>query len=120
MASSLNGNVGIVTFVAEFDYIPQVEGEIELHKGDLCVVAKPIIDPCGWLEGTNKNSNEYGQFPGTYVTVVEDFTPPPPPRPPKPTPLAPPAATNLEKQGVLFTQISFFTIVASVTFRFRS
>lgn len=85
MASNvINGNVGIVTFVAEFDYSPQVQGEIKLNKGDLCVVAKPIIDPLGWLVGTNKNTGDYGQFPGTYVTIVEDYSPPPPPpRPPK-------------------------------------
>ena len=85
MSSLINGNIGIVTFVAEHDYPPQEQGEIELHKGDLCVVAKPIVDPNGWLVGTNKNTGKYGQFPGTFVSIVEDYTPPPPPpRPPKP------------------------------------
>ncbi|XP_065069881.1 phosphatidylinositol 3-kinase regulatory subunit alpha-like [Rhopilema esculentum] len=84
MSSPIEGNVGIVTFVAEHDYEPQDEGEIDLRKGDLIVVAKPIIDPCGWLTGTNKNTGDYGQIPGTFVSIVEDYTPPPPPRPPKP------------------------------------
>ena len=84
MSSPIEGNVGIVTFVAEHDYEPQDEGEIDLRKGDLIVVAKPIIDPCGWLTGTNKRTGDYGQIPGTFVSIVEDYTPPPPPRPPKP------------------------------------
>eukprot|EP00794_Sanderia_malayensis_P008009 gene8008-8868_t len=88
-SSGIDGNVGIVTFMADYDYVPQVEGEIKLRVGDLCVVAKPILDPCGWLEGTNKSSNEYGQFPGTYVSIVEDYTPPPPPPPRPPKPIGP-------------------------------
>lgn len=85
MTSPVDGNLGTVTFVANYDYPPQEEAEIELRKGDLCVVAKPINDPYGWLRGTNKNTGTYGVFPGTYVSVVEDFTPLPPPRPPKPS-----------------------------------
>ena len=84
MTSPIDGSVGVVTFVANFDYPPQDTGEIELRKGDFCVVSKPIDDPHGWLHGTNKNTGEYGVFPGTYVSIIEDFTPPPPPRPPKP------------------------------------
>lgn len=80
----VNGNLGIVTFAVDYDYKPQAEGEIELRTGDICVVAKPIIDVHGWLKGTNKNTGEYGDFPGTFASVVEDFTLPPPPRPPKP------------------------------------
>ena len=84
MAPPVTGNVGIVTFRADHDYNPQEEGEIKLRKGDFCVVPKPILDINGWLTGTNKNTGEHGEFPGTFVSVVEDYTPPAPPRPPKP------------------------------------
>ena len=82
---SIPGTVGIVTFIAEYDYDPQEDGEIVLKKGDICKVPKPIQNPLGWLEGTNQTSGEYGQFPGTFVKILKDYTPPPPPRPPKPS-----------------------------------
>ena len=85
MSLPSDASVGTITFVANYDYPPQGEDEMALQKGDLCVAAKPIMDLRGWIKGTNKTSGEEGVFPGTYVTVVEDFTPPPPPRPPKPT-----------------------------------
>ena len=85
MSLPSDATVGTITFVANYDYTPQGEDEIALQKGDLCVAPKPIMDLRGWIKGTNKNSGEEGVFPGTYVSVVEDFTPPPPPRPPKPS-----------------------------------
>ena len=48
-----------------YDYKPQNDDELELHRGDFVLVMEKCED--GWFVGTSQSTNEFGTFPGNYV-----------------------------------------------------
>ena len=80
---------GWAQFRVNFSFEPRDEREIGIREGDILLVAKPILNPEGWLTGENTRTGEVGEFPGNYVVHIGDVDnlrreePTPPPRPPK-------------------------------------
>ncbi|TSL28209.1 Phosphatidylinositol 3-kinase regulatory subunit alpha [Bagarius yarrelli] len=90
---------------ALYDYKKEREEDIDLHVGDILIVSKGALlalgygeglaerpEDIGWLPGYNENTQEKGDFPGTYVEFIgkKKISPPTPkPRPPRPLPVAP-------------------------------
>lgn len=56
--------------VADFAWSPTMEGDLELHKGDLLQVL--VTDPQGWYVGKllNVPGNPIGVFPSTYCSTL--------------------------------------------------
>ncbi|XP_029959878.1 phosphatidylinositol 3-kinase regulatory subunit alpha-like isoform X1 [Salarias fasciatus] len=99
---------------ALYDYQKEREEDIDLRVGDLLLVSRAALQALGcgagaeerpseigWLPGFNENTQEKGDFPGTYVEFVgrKRMSPPTPkPRPPRP-PSAASARTDSESEG---------------------
>lgn len=108
----------IVQYKAKYDFEPSEEfiqdGCISLREGDLLEVYPwrlktlegTLENPEGWLEGLNKNSNKYGQFPaGQYVECIP-MTPQVPKKRPVPKPRRPvPTASGIETSDSLPTRL---------------
>jgi hypothetical protein len=56
--------------VADFSWTPSVDGDLELHKGDILQVL--VADPQGWYVGKllNVHGNPVGVFPSTYCSTI--------------------------------------------------
>lgn len=82
---------------ASFPFVAREASELTISEGDAVIVyEKPSggwPDPKKWMNGTNSNTGETGEFPGTYCMFVEEVAPAPPPvaeRSPAHLPAAPP------------------------------
>ncbi|XP_063066382.1 phosphatidylinositol 3-kinase regulatory subunit alpha [Engraulis encrasicolus] len=105
---------------ALYEYRKEREEDINLHVGDILLVSKAALlalgfaegmeerpDEIGWLPGINENTQEKGDFPGTYVEFLgkRRISPPTPkPRPPRPLPVAP-GATKTDADGEQVTTL---------------
>lgn len=89
---------------AEFPFDARDSSELTVHPGDALIVSKTTDgtwpDPAKWMKGRNENTEQFGEFPGTYVKLVEEFTvqdtPPlqPPVAPPSRPPVSPPVSPS--------------------------
>ena len=91
-------------YSASFPFEARDGSELSLQPGDSLIVSKTPAgtwpDPSRWMKGQNENTGQSGEFPGTYVELVEEFTiqdtleePEPPPQLPVTPPLRPTAST---------------------------
>ena len=85
---------GWAQFRVLYSFEPRDRRDIAIQKGDIVIVAKPVLDCSDWLTGENRRTGEVGEFPGTYVEYIGDIEvlpqeenidkpPVPPPRPPR-------------------------------------
>ena len=90
-------------YVATFPFEAREPSELSISVDDNVIVyEKPgggWPDPEKWMRGTNNNTGETGDFPGTYCEFVEEISPSPPPPPVmerSPTHVPAPPAPNEE------------------------
>ncbi|CAL1528326.1 unnamed protein product [Lymnaea stagnalis] len=62
------GSLMTPVYSALYNYKPQKEDELELHKGELYSVAEKCQD--GWFKGACVRTGVAGVFPGNYVSMV--------------------------------------------------
>ncbi|XP_069797746.1 E3 ubiquitin-protein ligase SH3RF1 isoform X1 [Narcine bancroftii] len=55
-------------YVALYPYTPRKEDELELRKGEVCLVLERCQD--GWFKGTSMHTGKIGVFPGNYMAPV--------------------------------------------------
>ncbi|XP_005112175.1 E3 ubiquitin-protein ligase SH3RF1-like [Aplysia californica] len=63
-----SGSLTTPVYTALYNYKPQKEDELELHKGDHYTVSEKCQD--GWFKGASVRSGQAGVFPGNYVHMV--------------------------------------------------
>ncbi|KAH9513933.1 E3 ubiquitin-protein ligase sh3rf3 [Bulinus truncatus] len=63
-----SGSLTTPVYIALYNYKPQKEDELDLHKGDYYSVSEKCQD--GWFKGACLCTGEAGVFPGNYVSMV--------------------------------------------------
>ncbi|KAK6975386.1 SH3 domain-containing RING finger protein 3 [Biomphalaria glabrata] len=67
-SSSQSGSLTTPVYIALYNYKPQKEDELDLHKGEYYSVSEKCQD--GWFKGACLRTGEAGVFPGNYVSMV--------------------------------------------------
>ena len=81
-------------YTAMFLFEARDETELSMDQGDTLIVqpgpSGEWPNPERWIRGTNQRTNKTGEFPGTYVEFVKEYTPEEPPPSPTKAPTPPP------------------------------